>query len=128
MKNCYCGKPMAYDLCCGALHARKRKAQTAEELMRSRYSAFAVADVDYILRTYAPETRPNSERAEIKNWAASVMWLGLQVLSTQKGKAGDTEGRVKFKALYSEAGKIHEMVEDSYFRFEKEQWFYVDGK
>jgi len=119
---------MAYDLCCGALHSGKRKAQTAEELMRSRYSAFATANVDYILRTYAPETRPNSERAEIKNWAASVKWLGLQVVSTQKGRPGDADGRVKFKALYSEADKIHEMQEDSYFRFEKGEWFYVDGK
>jgi len=118
---------MAYDLCCGALHAGKRKAQSAEELMRSRYSAFATANVDYILRTYAPENRPNSERAEIKNWASSVKWLGLQVVSTQKGQPGDAEGRVKFKALFSEAGQIREMQEDSYFRFEKGEWFYVDG-
>jgi SEC-C motif-containing protein len=128
MKNCFCGKNLAYEDCCGVLHSGKRMAQTAEELMRSRYSAFALADVDYILRTYAPETRPNSERMEIKQWAASVMWLGLQVLSTQKGKQGDKDGRVKFKALYSEAGKIHEMIEDSFFRFEKGQWFYVDGR
>jgi len=128
MKNCFCGKPVAYDFCCGALHSGKRKAQTAEELMRSRYSAFVKADVDYILRTYALETRPNSERAEIKKWAASVKWLGLQVVSTQKGQSGDTEGRVKFKALYSEAGKIYEMIEDSFFRFEKGEWLYVGGK
>lgn len=128
MKNCFCGKVLNYKDCCGALHSGMRVAQTAEELMRSRYSAFALADVDYILRTYAPETRPSSERSEIKQWAASVMWLGLQVLSTQKGKFGDQEGRVKFKALYSEAGKVHEMIEDSFFRFEKEQWFYVDGR
>ena len=96
--------------------------------MRSRYSAFVMADVDYIMRTYAAETRPNKERAEIKQWAASVMWLGLQIISVQRGKAGDKDGRVKFKALYSEAGKIHEMVEDSSFRFEKGQWFYVDGR
>ena len=128
MKNCFCGKSLSYDDCCGSLHLGKCVAKTAEELMRSRYSAFAVANVDYILRTYAPETRPNSERAEIKQWAESVMWLGLQVLSTQKGKSDDKEGRVKFKALYSEAGKIHEMIEDSFFRFEKGEWFYVDGR
>ena len=128
MKKCFCGRALSYENCCGALHSGKRSAQSAEELMRSRYSAFAVADVDYIMRTYAPETRPNSERVEIKQWAASVMWLGLQVISTKKGKPGDKEGRVKFKALYSEAGKIHEMLEDSYFRFEQGQWFYVDGK
>ncbi|MGZ2370460.1 YchJ family protein [Ancylomarina sp. YFZ004] len=128
MKNCFCGKSLVYEDCCGALHLGNRFAQTAEELMRSRYSAFALADVDYILRTYAPENRPDSERSEIKQWASSVVWLGLQVLSTQKGKSGDQEGRVKFKALYSEAGKIHEMIEDSFFRFEKGQWLYVDGK
>jgi len=128
MKNCFCGKSQSYKDCCGELHSGRRVAKTAEELMRSRYSAFAVANVDYILRTYAPETRPNSDRAEIKQWAASVMWLGLQVLSTQKGKSDDKEGRVKFKALYSEAGKIHEMIEDSFFRFEKGEWFYVDGR
>ena len=128
MKNCFCGKSLAYKDCCGILHSDKRVAQTAEDLMRSRYSAFVLADVDYIMRTYAAETRPNGERDEIKRWAASVMWLGLQVISTQKGKAGDKEGRVKFKALYSEAGNIHEMVEDSFFRFENGKWYYVDGR
>ena len=128
MKNCFCGKSLVYEDCCGVLHSDKRVAQTAEDLMRSRYSAFVLADVDYIMRTYAAETRPNGERDEIKRWAASVMWLGLQVISTQKGKAGDKEGRVKFKALYSEAGKIHEMVEDSFFRFENGKWYYVDGR
>ncbi len=128
MGNCYCGSQETYKNCCGILHLGECVAQTAEELMRSRYSAFATANVDYILRTYALEKRPNSERAEIKKWAASVMWLGLQVLSTQKGKSGDKEGRVKFKATYSEADQVYEMLEDSFFRFEKGEWFYVDGK
>ena len=128
MKNCFCGNVLSYEDCCGALHSGRRAAQTAEELMRSRYAAFAVADVDYILRTYAPENRPNSERAEIKRWAASVIWIGLEVLSTQKGISGDLEGRVKFKALYSEAGKNFEMIEDSFFRFENGEWLYVDGR
>ncbi|MDE5422617.1 YchJ family protein [Ancylomarina sp. DW003] len=128
MKNCICGRPLTYEDCCGVYHSGKRVAQTAEDLMRSRYSAFVLADVDYIMRTYATETRPNSERNEIKEWAASVMWLGLQIISTKDGTIGDSEGRVKFKALYSEAGKIHEMIEDSFFRFEKGQWFYVNGR
>ena len=128
MTNCFCGKYLSYNDCCGSLHSGKDIAKTAEELMRSRYSAFVVGEIDYILKTYAPETRPYSDRAEIKRWAASVKWLGLQVVSTKEGKAGDNKGRVKFKALYSESGKIHEMIEDSFFRFEKGQWFYVDGR
>ena len=52
-KLCPCGTGQSYVDCCGALHSGARTAATAEQLMRSRYSAFAVSDEDYLLRTWA---------------------------------------------------------------------------
>ena len=59
-KLCPCGTGQSYVDCCGALHSGARTAATAEQLMRSRYSAFAVSDEDYLLRTWAARNRPSS--------------------------------------------------------------------
>ena len=54
---CPCGLADDYDACCGRFHAGT-PAPTAEALMRSRYSAFAVGDAGYLLRTWHPSRRP----------------------------------------------------------------------
>ncbi|RUT79904.1 YchJ family protein [Ancylomarina longa] len=126
--NCYCGKSDKYLDCCGALHTGMRKAKTAEELMRSRYSAFVMANVDYILLTYADTTRPIGERQNILDWTKSVDWLGLEVLNTEKGNILDVEGYVEFQATYLEEGKRQKLYEKSFFQKENGCWRYVSGE
>ena len=125
---CHCGRKIAYQDCCGAIHSGKRIAETAEDLMRSRYSAFVEADIDYILATYAGETRPVNERKEILEWAESVEWIGLEILNTRDGLKNQSEGFVEFKAHFKEEGRKNVLHEKSFFRKENEKWLYVSGE
>lgn len=125
---CHCGRELTFQDCCGAIHKGKQIAETAEDLMRSRYSAFVEADVDYILATYAKETCPLNEREEILEWAKSVEWIGLEIINTKAGQEDQSEGFVEFKAHFKENGNINVLHENSFFRKETEKWVYVSGE
>lgn len=68
LNNCYCGNPEPYATCCGAIHNNHSKAITAEQLMRSRYSAFVLANGDYLMDSHHPSTRPIKEKKDIVSW------------------------------------------------------------
>jgi SEC-C motif-containing protein len=104
-----------------------RKASTAEELMRSRYSAYASGAVDYILRTTHITTRNLYDLNAILDWSTSSKWLRLQIVSTKKGMSKDSEGFVEFKATYQTPdNKMVLHHENSYFKKEDEEWFFVE--
>jgi SEC-C motif-containing protein len=63
--NCYCGNSKTYNACCEVFHLNNGKTKTAEQLMRSRYSAFVLANGDYLMQTHHRSTRPISEKKEI---------------------------------------------------------------
>lgn len=120
--RCPCLSGLTYDECCGPLHRGERAAPTAEALMRSRYSAFAVGDPAYLRATWHPSTRP----AAIDLDDATV-WRRLDVLATSGGGPFDTRGTVEFRASYSDPsgrGSLHEV---SRFVREDGAWTYVDG-
>jgi len=94
--SCPCGSERVYAACCGLLHHGKAAAETAEQLMRSRYSAFAVGDVAYLLRTWDPRTRPRSLTLD-----ASRHWDRLEILRSDRGGPRDAEGAVEFRAHYA---------------------------
>jgi SEC-C motif domain protein len=105
------------------------KPQTAEELMRSRYSAFATADIEYILRSTHPSTRKHTDSEAILEWARSSVWQKLEVISTEKGTPKDSKGIVEFKAFYLDSNsKPHVHHEISTFAKELGKWFFVDGR
>ena len=122
-RACPCGSARAYDACCGPLHAGTTTASTAEELMRSRYSAFAVGDAAHLLRTWHPATRP--ERLDLDD---STRWTGLEVLATEAGGPQNQRGVVEFRASYTSAGEAHALHEVSRFRRHDGQWCYVRGR
>lgn len=126
--NCFCNRKLAYKNCCEPILSGKKAACTAEDLMRSRYSAFVLADIDYIMATYASKTRPEEERDEILKWTKSVEWLGLSVLKTENGAATDSEAWVTFKACFKENGQKQVLEERSYFIKENGRWVYVSGE
>lgn len=124
---CPCGSNRTYLECCELIISAKREALTSEELMRSRYVAFTLANVDYLMRSHHSETRPLKERQRIKKWAQSVQWMGLVILNTEKGNVHDEVGYVEFRALYLEGGQMQEIHENSLFRRENKRWVYVSG-
>ena len=120
---CPCGSGTPYDACCGPLHAGERTAATAEQLMRSRYAAFVVADPDYLLTTWHPATRPDPLYLD-----SEVGWTGLEVLATDAGGPADRTGVVEFRASYvvrGERGAVHEVGR---FQRPADAWLYVRGR
>jgi SEC-C motif-containing protein len=97
--------------------------------MRSRYAAYAIAKVSYILQTTHRTTRSHYNAANILQWAQASTWQKLEIISKQAGTTSDFHGKVEFKAYYLDDQKrpqIHH--EHSSFKKEDGQWFFVDGK
>ncbi len=117
---CPCGGG-DYDRCCGPLHRGERRATTAEQLMRSRYSAFARGEVDYLLQTH---DQSESRRA-LRQACRQTQWLGLSILAVDGGGAHDLEGTVRFEARHREGV----LVETSLFQRRggalAGEWLYV---
>ncbi|MFD1720723.1 YchJ family protein [Amnibacterium endophyticum] len=120
---CPCGGGGAYGTCCGPLHAGSAAA-TAEALMRSRYSAFALGLAPYLLATWAPAARP--DRLDLD---ASLRWRRLQIVDTARGAESDDTGVVEFRAAYRGPdghGLLHERSRFS--RDDAGRWVYADGE
>lgn len=111
-----------YGQCCGRFHSSAAEAATAEQLMRSRYSAFVLLDADYLLRTWHPDTAPATLEPD-----AGMDWRRLDILSTSGGGPFDTAGTVEFKAHYRYNGARGVLHEVSRFIREDGRWYYVDG-
>ncbi len=125
--KCYCNSGNEFNQCCEPLLLNKKTANTAEQLMRSRYSAFVTANINYLLNTHYKSTRPTKDRKNILKWTKSVSWQRLEVIRTQKGLIDDSEGFVEFKAYYSENGKPECIHENSRFIKEDNLWYYISG-
>jgi SEC-C motif-containing protein len=122
MTSCPCGLPATYDECCGPLHRGEAKAGTPEQLMRSRYSAYAVQNAPYLLRTWHPSTRP----AELP-FEPGLRWVRLEITgSDDPGPFGGT-GTVEFRAHYTEGGRRGVLHEKSRFVRHDNAWSYLDG-
>ncbi len=122
VQACPCGSGRPYADCCGALHSAAKNADSAEALMRSRYSAYVLKLEDYLLATWHPDTRPS----ELDIAADDTKWLGLEV---KKHEVQDeTHATVDFVARYRIAGKGHRLHELSRFVKEDGRWFYRDGE
>jgi SEC-C motif-containing protein len=113
-RACPCGSP-SYDDCCGRLHRGEEQAGTPEKLMRSRYSAYAVGDADYVWRTWHPRTRPGQVNPDTR-----TRWVALEVLDA-------TGDEIEFRAHFDGAEGRGELHERSRFERRAGRWFYVDG-
>ena len=119
---CQCGSGLAFARCCGPALSGARLPETAEALMRSRYTAFVRGDVAYLLASWHPRTRPATlDLTDQPNWER------LEIVRCEAGTPIDDEGRVEFIAHFRSkdgAGRLHE---SSRFVREQGRWFYVDG-
>ena len=120
-----CGTKISYSNCCEIAHSSLAAVNTAEQLMRSRYTAFTIAKGDYLMKSHHSSTRPTKEKKAIENWAKSVNWIRLEVLNTSEGQITDEKGTVTFNAYYFENGKIEVIHEKSAFVREDGNWVYL---
>jgi SEC-C motif-containing protein len=121
---CLCGSGLLYCDCCGVYHLAIKKPETAEALMRSRYSAYVLGLVEYLTLTWCQRKKP-----KVLSLADQPDWVRLEVVQTQQGQKNDRKGLVEFKAYYQTPQGLSALHETS--RFERNplgNWCYLDGK
>ena len=119
--TCPCNPSKLYTDCCKKAHLNIHSVTSAEQLMRSRYSAFVLANINYLQQSHHSKTRPNKvEKKEILTWTKSVKWVKLTVLNS-------TENTVEFKAYFYENGSLNVIHENSSFIKENNHWVYKDA-
>jgi len=127
--TCPCGSNSTYEICCGPFLDGQTSPDTAEKLMRSRYTAYTRANIEYIKETMAPESRKSFDATTTQQWAEGSKWKGLKILDTKRGGPSDMTGMVEFIATYEKEGVGIDHHETSQFRKTKEgQWLFVDGE
>jgi len=126
--RCPCGSDKNLDSCCELFLTGSALPETAEKLMRSRYTAFTKVDVDYLKKTLAPESRGDFDAAATKQWAQNAKWKALKINSVQNGGQGDKKGVVEFTATYETNGETQDHHEVAQFRkSDSGQWLFIDG-
>ena len=118
--NCPCQSGLEYADCCERFISHQAVAENAEQLMRSRYTAFVLDDTDYLLASWHPDYRPPTLTFE-----GSVRWLGLTILDAPPARGDQAE--VEFEALFLHSGQVDAIHERSSFVRESGQWFYTRG-
>ncbi len=122
--DCPCGNPATYAQCCGRWHGGA-PATTAEQLMRSRYSAYALKHEDYLLATWHADTRPDS--LHLAALQPPPTWLGLDI--RRHHEIDETHAIVEFIARYRTGGaRAQRQHETSRFVREDDRWYYLDGE
>lgn len=123
--KCYCGRNNSFSECCKIIQDNIDLAINAEDLMRSRYSAFVISNGDYLMKSHHSSTRPTADQKDIENWSKSVEWSHLEIIETKNGLENDTEGSVEFNAFFIEKGKKECIHENSKFIRENNHWVYL---
>lgn len=119
--RCPCLSGETYGACCGRVHGGESDAATAEQLMRSRFSAFAIGDADYLLRSWHSSTRPAQLELD-----AELRWYRLDINASTRGGMLDAVGTVDFTAFYRDADGRGSQHENSNFVRENGRWVYLD--
>lgn len=123
--KCPCSSGADFEMCCAGIVAGERKALTAEQLMRSRYTAYVMKKVDYLVATTHPDERADELAKSIRKWMKEVEWLKLHVIATEGGTEVDEFGHVEFVAEYignTGPGRHHEC---SVFEKIDDHWYYL---
>ncbi|WP_429065936.1 YchJ family protein [Aeromonas bestiarum] len=124
MNKCPCGSTLSLELCCGSLH-QGAEAQTPEQLMRSRYSAFVLGLGDYLVHSWHPDHLGGLTADQLSQ--TDTRWDGLEILAAQGGPSDET-GMVEFKAWFKEGDERHCLHERSRFVRYQGRWVYTDGE
>ena len=127
MNTCPCGSQIEYADCCEPVIKKTRKAKTAVELMRARYSAYSKVETDFLQDSLHPDRRAAHDIKETRNWAAKSTWDKLEIVNTEKGGEDDETGTVEFIAYYTvktDRTRHHELA--TFVKHEGD-WFFDDG-
>jgi SEC-C motif-containing protein len=125
--DCPCQSGKAFKQCCQPLIEGKKQAETAEQLMRARYTAYTQVQMDFIEKTHDPENNSDIDMEESREWAETTKWTGLEIIETKQGGVHDDIGTVEFEATHEtdEGPKVHHEL--SLFKKRDGVWFYSDS-
>lgn len=120
--ECYCGSQIDFNDCCKRFINGEQKVPTASALMRSRYSAYATHNAEYLVSTTHISTRKHHNKEDILDWSQSNQWIKLEVVDM-------TDTTVEFKAFYLDPQMQTQLHHEySTFKMENGEWFYLDGE
>lgn len=145
IQPCFCGSNCTFQTCCQPFINKERQVQTAEQLMRSRFSAYALGNAPYIYDTYAQSSQAAQSVKDIDDWSKSCAWVALKIHPLADNVNNATEQFVEFSAFYITNNTLCELREKSRFIVEEcitakmeiseaythnsrlKQWRYIDG-
>lgn len=124
--SCPCQSARAYADCCGPFHLHRKNPASAEELMRSRYSAYVLHEIDYIVETTVPAQQHLLNKAALSAWSRETEWLGLDVLR-HVPNIGKRHAQVEFVAHFRDSdGQAQQHRELSAFVKTDGRWYFID--
>jgi SEC-C motif domain protein len=127
-RPCPCESKLTFDRCCEPFLSGRAVPDTAERLMRSRFTAYAMGRADYLIATTAREEREKLDAEELKRYCKVVKCISLRILGKEAGEAGDETGVVTFHAKLLINGRRLLHHEKSRFVREEGRWVYLDGE
>lgn len=125
MEKCPCSSGKSYKDCCKKYIIDEVIPETPEALMRSRYTAYTLKNIEYIMKTMRGPAAMDFDKESTLQWANQIIWLGLKVI---RSLHDETEGLVEYIASYSYNGNKDIIYEKSEFLKENGTWFYIDGE
>jgi SEC-C motif-containing protein len=127
MNSCPCGSGIGYADCCEPVIKGVISSETAEQLMRARYSAYAKEETDFLLNSLHPDHRDGYDAKQTRDWAANATWEGLEIVKTENGGKDDANGNVEFIAQYIVKGEKNIHHELASFIKHEDAWYFSDG-
>lgn len=121
MSLCPCCSNLTYQSCCEPFHTNQANPLTPEALMRSRYSAYALHLIHYLLETTHPNIRNLHLKKDIENWSKQNLWIKLEIISA-------VIDQIEFKAHFQTGSKNFIHHELSTFKLENGKWYYLSGE
>jgi len=123
---CPCGSGVQFSECCEPIIKGARESETAEELMRARYSAFVTHAIDFIVASTHSRTRKEIDLSFIREWSETSTWRGLEIIETKQ--VNDNKAFVSFEAQFTtQGGEDQRHRERSLFERENGEWRFVTG-
>jgi SEC-C motif-containing protein len=126
-EKCPCGSSLTYSKCCKPFIEGTTLPETAEQLMRSRYTGYVKGAIDYLFETTHPQHRKGYDHEGTRTWAEKAQWQGLEIVAS-RGGAEDANGEVEFIASYMEDGNEVKHHELGKFRKLDNRWLFTEGK
>ena len=124
-ETCPCGSGAAFATCCEPIINGTRESETAEELMRARYSAFVTHAIDFIVASTHSHSRKDIDLPFIREWSETSTWRGLEILDTKQ--VNENKAFISFEAHFTQDGEDHRHREKSLFERENGHWRFVSG-